>query len=140
MANRVTVAEVKEISDIDVSLSDAIITVFITTAHILVDKVCDVSDLGADLSKEVERWLAAHFIAIRDVKSSSESVSGGGGGVSVGYLSSVGMNLQQTTYGQQALILDTSGGLAALQAESLKGGKIEVSLKAMGPISTSERR
>jgi hypothetical protein len=137
MANRVTVAEVKEILEIDISLTDQIITVFITTAHILVDKVCDTAELGTDLSKEVERWLSAHFVAIRDVKSSSESVSGGGGSVSVSYLSSVGMNLLQTTYGQQALILDVSGGLADLQDESMNGGKIVVSLKAMGPVDSN---
>jgi len=131
---RVTIAEVEEILEVDPSITTAMKNAFINVANLMVTKVVTASDMTADHKKEIERWLAAHFIAIRDVKSSSESA-----GVSVSYLASVGMNLNQTTYGQQVLLLDTSGAFAQLQAQaSGNGGAATVSLKAMGPVSNEE--
>ena len=76
--------------------------------------------------------MAAHFVAIRDVRSASETA----GPVSQSFQHRVDLNLNQTQYGQQALILDTSGYLASLQNMALEGGTSEAGAWAHGPVST----
>ena len=105
---RVTDAEVREIIEIDSSITD--LTPFITPANLIVTKECTDSSLDAAQLKEIERWLAAHFVAIRDMRSAREQA----GQVSIGYQWKLGLNLQVTMYGQQAIMLDTSGALANL--------------------------
>ncbi len=107
---RVNAYEVKEIIDTD--LSDIQINNFINAAHLLVVQI-DLAGVGLAelLLKEIERWLAAHFLAIRDQRVQKESV---GGEWSAEYQGKTDMGLKSTTYGQQALALDTSGKLAAL--------------------------
>jgi len=107
MAARVTTAEVKEIIDTD--LTD--LTVFITVADQHVDRVAAAdSSLAAATLKEISRWLAAHFTAIRDPRESKSTV----GPTSFTYEGKTGMGLSFTRYGQQALLLDTTGTLANL--------------------------
>jgi len=65
----------------------------------------------------IERWLSAHFIAIRDPRVASE----GAEGLSQSFMYKVGLGLQQTTYGQQAMLLDTKGGLSSLNGDSNSG-------------------
>lgn len=108
MANRVTEEEVKAIIDVDTAITD--ISPFMTAANLLVTNVCTSTSLSDDLLKEIERWLAAHFIAIRDVRSDSEGV----GNVKIKYQYKVDLNLAQTQYGQQAMMLDISGALIRL--------------------------
>lgn len=103
MAVRVTDDEVKEI--IDTSLSD--LTVFILVASQQVDRI---SGLGTAVLKEIERWLAAHFVAIRDKRTSKDNVLDS----SHTYEGKTGMGLEFTRYGQQAKLLDTTGTLAKL--------------------------
>jgi len=58
--------------------------------------------------KEIERWVAAHFIAIKEGELYGESF----GGASENYLKPmVGKGLESTTFGQQAMVLDPSGML-----------------------------
>jgi hypothetical protein len=102
--------------DTDVSLD---LEPFITAANELVTECC--SDAGyTDARLElIERWLASHFYAIRDPRVSSEAA-----GVTSSYLGpSIGFNLKGTKEGQQALLLDTAGGLAALSDRLEKGQK-----------------
>lgn len=103
MALRVTDDEVKEI--IDTSLSS--LTPFITVAEQQVDRI---SGLGTAVLKEIERWLAAHFVAIRDKRTSKDNV----GDSSHTYEGKTGMGLEFTRYGQMAKLLDTTGTLAKL--------------------------
>lgn len=103
MAVRVDSAEVKVV--IDTSLTD--LTAFILVASQQVDRI---SGLTAAVLKEIERWLAAHFVAIRDKRTSKDNV----GDSSHTYEGKTGMGLQFTRYGQQALLLDTTGTLAKL--------------------------
>lgn len=106
MAVRVTDAEVREIIEIDASLN---IDAFITAANLLVTQVCTDSSLSVALLKEIERWVAAHFVAIREPKALSRKA----GPFSETSMSKVGLGLKVTHWGQQAMILDTSGALAA---------------------------
>jgi len=108
MANRVTSDEVKEI--INTSLTD--IDAFITAANILVTyHLASETDMTTDLLKETERWLSAHFVAIRDPKIKSESVDGAAASYESGQL---GMSLKFTSYGQQALLFDVTGKLSSI--------------------------
>lgn len=123
---RVSSDEVKEIIEVDSTITD--ITPFITAANLLVTKECTASSLTAALLKEIERWLAAHFVAIRDMRRASEKA----GTVGENFQHSLGLNLQVTMYGQQALMLDTSGALAALSS----GGARSAILTTIEPITS----
>ena len=58
----------------------------------------------------IEAWLSAHFYAVSAKETSMETVSS----VSEQYQYKLGMHLANSMYGQQAMGLDTSGKLAAL--------------------------
>lgn len=108
MANRVTVAEVKEI--IETVASDAAIGAHITAANLIVTRNLAGSDLGDDTLKEIERWLAAHFVAVQDMRKKSESI----GDSSETNMGNAGMGLDFTPYGQQVKLLDATGTLATI--------------------------
>ena len=85
---RTTKAYIATIIELDDSIvpNDAAMEPFITVANELVTEVCT-GDAGpttaytASRLELIERWLAAHFYAIRDPRVSSE----GAGGVSASY-------------------------------------------------------
>jgi hypothetical protein len=107
MANRVTAAEVKEI--IDTTLTESQIAPFITAANITITDILGATTvLSSDQLKEIERWLSAHFVAIRDPRISAEKIAD----ASATYQGKTAMGLDSTTYGQQAKMLDTTGALA----------------------------
>jgi len=111
MAARVTATEVKAI--IETSESDSAIAPQIAIATLLVDEIAaaDSTVLAARL-KEIERWVAAHFIASSlDPRAKSEGVKG----ITETIEGSFGMGFEMTRYGQQALILDSTGTLRAKQ-------------------------
>jgi len=118
MANRVTLAEVDEIFERDATVvTDLQAVAFMNLANMVVTvNLVDDEDLTvvfADLElKEIERWLSAHFMAMKDRRVSSESA----GGVSASYVGSYGLGLDGSTYGQQVKMLDRSGSLALLGA------------------------
>lgn len=105
---RITDAELLEIIDVDSTITNY--TPFILAASLMVDNNLVDSGLNDETLKEIERWLAAHFIAIRDPRLSAEKA----GSVSVDYQHKLGLNLQSSMYGQQALALDYTGTLYRL--------------------------
>ena len=115
MAVRTTDANVRGILEVDASLTD--LTPFILTANEIVTEVCTDSSYSATRLELIERWLAAHFTAIRDMRSASEKA----GSVGVNYQHKVDLNLNVTIYGQQAMLIDTAGNLAALQRRVEEG-------------------
>ncbi len=126
MAARVSAAEVQSIIEVDTNIAD--ITPFITVANLLVDQVCLDSGYTDELLKEIERWLAAHFYAIRDPRFQSQ----GAGGASASFQGQTGMMLEATSYGQQAMILDVEGNLAVLNENIQRGLKPTVSVSWLG--------
>jgi hypothetical protein len=92
------------------------LTPFIDVANMLVDAVCVNDSEGepfgytdAELER-IERWLSAHFYAVyrpraflSQVETLREQIE-----------SKVSLKLDVTRYGQQAMLLDYHGGLAAL--------------------------
>lgn len=106
MAVRVTATEVREIIEIDPDLD---IDSFILAANLMVTAICTDSSLLDTQLKEIERWLSAHLIAIREPRAMSRKA----GPFSESYATKLALGLKVTRYGQQALIMDTSGALEA---------------------------
>lgn len=90
---------------------------FIETANSVVTAICTSTSLTAAQLELIERWLAAHFYAIRDPRRSMERAAD----VAQSFRFKVDLGLKQTTYGQQAMILDTSGALAAYDEQTTNG-------------------
>lgn len=99
--------KVATIVEVDTSID---LTAFIETANELVTEVCVPLGYTATRLELIERWLAAHFYRMRDPALAGE----GAAGLSQNFQYSVGLNLSQTREGQQAMLLDTKGGLASL--------------------------
>ena len=106
MANRVTAEEVFEI--IDTTLTE--IDVFITTANMMVTGYLADKDLSTLTLKEIERYISAHILSLRDMRTKSVGVDV----ISESYQGQWGMGLNGTSYGQTAILLDTSGTLGML--------------------------
>lgn len=128
---RTTSAAVQLIIDTDANIVTATsLTPFIDVANELVTELCT-PDLYTDFRLElIERWLAAHFYAIRDNRRAMESV----GAVVEWFQYKLGLNLANTMYGQQVMMLDTNGGLAEVSAAAAKGGKVDGSLTHVGSL------
>lgn len=124
---RVTQAEVEEIIDNPDSIA---MDAFITAANLLVTEKLGSAGLSAALLKEIERWLAAHFFAIRDPRAKREEV----GRSEIWYEGSWGRRLEFTRWGQQVMVLDPTGTLAKL---GLPGAKFAVVSTGEIPTSSS---
>lgn len=134
MAVRTASDAVKLIIETDASISTDLVP-FIETASYLIDKllvtaVDEEGNLYHDSTslELVERWLAAHFYAIRDLRRASEKA--GSVGESVMY--KVDLNLALTVYGQQAMLLDISGELAAHNNNVTEGSTKTASMVWLG--------
>jgi hypothetical protein len=111
---RTTSIAVSAIIEADVNIS---LDPFIEAANSLVTDICSDSSYTAAKLELIERWLAAHFYAVRDPRSAEEAA----GSVRQRFQYKVDLNLAVTTYGQQAMILDTDGNLAALNKQITDG-------------------
>lgn len=107
MAVRTTAEAVGKIIEVDDTID---LTPFIEVANQLVTDVCSDFEYAAAKLELIERWLSAHFYAIRDMRSADE----GAGSVRQSYQYKVDLFLANTMYGQQAMMIDTEGGLRAL--------------------------
>jgi hypothetical protein len=103
---RVTYLEVKDIIDTD--LTEAQINAFIRSANLMVTNRLTSLIVSADLLKDIELWLSAHFVAIRDPRQKSVSI----GSASTSFHGNSGMGLDFTPYGQQVKLLDYTGELS----------------------------
>lgn len=107
MAYRTTAAAVAKIVEAD---PDIDLDPFIETANSVTTNICATAALGyPDATLElIERWLAAHFYRIRDQAAAQEAA----GTVSETLQFKLGLFLQTTMWGQQAMIVDYKGALA----------------------------
>ncbi len=108
MAIRVTAAEVREI--VKTKPSHNLIP-FIAAANQLVDDCCLEFEYTDAKLKRIEQWLAAHFYCIQYSRALQQMA----GTTQKTVQSKVDLYLRLTHYGQMAVLLDTEGGLAALQ-------------------------
>ena len=76
----------------------------------------------------IATWLSAHFYAIRDPRLQSQGF-GGGNGVAQGQTA---YNFASTSYGQQAMLIDTEGCLARLSEHVAKGKRGKVGIVHVG--------
>lgn len=117
---------VRSIISVGADVTD--LTPFIESASELVTELCADSGYTSTRLELIERWLAAHFIAIRDPRVSSE----GAEGLSQSFMYKVGLGLHQTTYGQQAMLMDTAGNLAAMSKRTEKGAPNKAHIRYLG--------
>jgi len=68
------------------------------------------SSLSSALLREIETYLAAHFVTLRDRLTSDEKADG----VSFKFQGTTDMGLDSSQYGQTAQILDSTGILSQL--------------------------
>jgi hypothetical protein len=115
---RVNVNDVAAI--IATELTDEQIQAFITTAHqIVVDRVQG-QGLSEDTMTQIEQYLAAHFVSLRDPRVEMEKI---GGEYQARYqIGDLGEGLASTVYGQTALALDSTGTL--IQSSNRRAGFI----------------
>jgi len=100
--------EVKDIINTQVDVSP-----FIRTANAFVTEKLGGLGLSDGILREIETWLTAHLVAVRDQDAGAvaqERV----GETSVRYTGTFGEGLLSTRYGQTAAMLDPSGTLRSL--------------------------
>lgn len=106
---RTSTNKVKEI--IETGLGDTQIKAHITIANLLVTEHLSNVGYSAKLLNEIERWLAAHFVAVQDPRASSQSL----GDKNITYEGRVGeKGLEGTRYGKQVLTMEHHGILKAI--------------------------
>lgn len=106
MTARVTTEDVKVI--IDTSIAD--LTVFITAANLFVNGHLSAAGLPEEVLVEIEKYVAAHILSVKDPRTKAEGVDV----LSESYQGQWGFGLKGTSYGQIAILLDTSGILGAM--------------------------
>jgi hypothetical protein len=115
---RVNVNDVKDV--IQTELTDGQLWAFITTAHQLVVDRVQGKGLSEATMTQIEQYLAAHFVSLRDPRVKMEKI---GGEYQASYqIGDLGEGLASTVYGQTALALDSTGTLT--QASNRQAGLI----------------
>jgi len=111
---RTTPDEVKQIIDTD--LADTVIDAYISGATEVVTNVLGTdTTLSDELKRNIEMWLAAHFLA--STREQQLQKAGGGPGIGVTYQGKTAMGLNATLYGQQCIALDTTGKMMAAMSK-----------------------
>jgi len=98
--------------------SDADASIAITTANIMVDSNLASTSLSEDVLKMIELYLAAHFLCVS--VDNGPLASKALGEAKESYHNVYEAGLKSTRFGQQALLFDTTGTLAALTAKAEK--------------------
>lgn len=131
MAIRTTAEDVEDLLDHSVDTSTDL-DAYIETANMIVDDNLlnyGYSDAKLEL---IERWLSAHFYTLAQKPT---IVSESADGASESYdVKTLGTNFASTRYGQQAMLLDYRGKLAAL-GKKLESGRMRIGTAYMGRIS-----
>lgn len=108
MAYRIDAGDVAAVLTTD--LADEQIEPFVLAANLLVSRVLADVGYSDDELKEIERYLAAHYLASTlERETDQESIAGE---YSATYAGETGKNLEGTRYGQVALSLDWKGKLS----------------------------
>ena len=117
---RTTASAVRAIcAEVDATTTDAQIAPFIETANSLVTELVGALIVDSARLELIERWLSAHFYSVMNPKATQEKV----GAVGESFAVTVGMHLNETAYGQQVLILDTTGRFSNMQRVATTGIK-----------------
>jgi len=119
---RTTIEEVIKILD-NTGLSDAILTAFVDSANVFVTQSLGSTSLSATVLTEIEKWIAAHMVAITRERTAQKE---GAGGAEITYTGKWGEQLRATNYGQMAITLDTTGTL-----DELSNGRRSATIQAI---------
>ena len=125
MSSRTTAAAVKAIMKTTVTEAQITASGILDDANNFVTTKLGSQNLGDNLLASIEKWVAAHMVAVgldRQIQ------RGKGGSAEATYTGRYEMNLQMTSYGQMACSLDTTGILAV-------AGKQAVYVKAVTSFS-----
>lgn len=107
---RVTATEVRQIIDLVDTIDDTQVDVFINQANLFVTSTFSGDTTTSDDTlKEIERNIAAHFLCALDPQVKEKAVNK----ARDSYTGQFKMRLESTSYGQNAMLLDTTGNLAA---------------------------
>ncbi len=101
---------------ISTSLSVLEVIPYINDANAMVNSILVDEGLSEALLTTIEKWLAAHFIAITKSRQPQYRKIGDG----AESYPKLGMKLETTTYGQTAISFDTSGKLANVGKKRIK--------------------
>ena len=96
---------------------------FILSANLFVTNHLGSTTLDADTLKDIERWVAAHLIAITYERVARKEEAGS---AKIEYVGTFAQGLKQTMYGQTAIELDTTGTL-----DDLANGNKPISITAL---------
>ena len=118
---RVIPTEVKKIISVT-KKTDLQVEPFITAANLLVTEELAGKGFTNARLKEIERWLAAHFLAIDEDKARVVEVGIGESRRRMGENTRgvLGETLKMTRWGQQAMLLDSSGTLSTLATQKAR--------------------
>ena len=120
MARPVSPADIRVL--MDTTLSDADLSVFAEDAHVVVSETIPANALSEARLTLLEKYLAAHFAAMRDKQKTSEHI----GPASTSYEGQTGLYLTFTHFGQQVMVLDPTGSFAALDQGADSGTVAEL--------------
>lgn len=112
------VAGIVEVELPDGAVLEDFLAPFILPANLLVTDVCGAAGYSDEKLEMIERWLGAHFYQILAPGANTERA----GRVAQTVRSKVDLGLNVTHYGQQAMVLDTAGGLAEINQALEPGG------------------
>ncbi len=101
-------------------------TPFINTATIIADTLLSGKGLNSDLYDQIILYLTAHFVCITEESGGLKRSKLGDSDESYNIPSEKDSGFAFTRYGQQAMILDTTGTLAANSANKGLKAQIEV--------------
>jgi len=111
---RVTAAEVKAIIETD--MEDTNVDTYIGSANASIEGWFSGIAVTENMLKEIERWITAHLIAISKERQAREE---GAGDAYIKYAGLFYTGLQQTSYGQMAIAIDTTGILKSLAGKNV---------------------
>lgn len=133
--SRVTPTDVKDVLAFTPSVAD--LQPYIDAANELTTELCGGLYDDARLTN-IEKFLAAHFVAVGDKNYYAGMVTMESmGEQNTQYAAPKPSDFSVTAYGQQALLLDTKGGLAYLTFHVAKGKRAKVGIVHLG---TSRRQ
>jgi hypothetical protein len=117
MPNRATESEVLALLDTDLEAED--ITPFLNAANGVVSDECLGVEYSDEKLRDIEMWLAAHFVCARDPQIAEEKI----GDATWKFDGKTDLGLDSTRYGQRLKIIDSKKTLAGLDTAK---GAVEI--------------
>ncbi len=130
MATRISITQVRDCVYLSSKFTDNMVTQCIGTANSLTDGPLSDQSLTEATLTQIELYLAAHYCSLREPQIYEEEL-GGRDSIAKEKRSkaNVGIGLNATWFGQQAVMLDTSSTLAEMSQKNKK----RAGLLAYGP-------